>query len=665
MQRSALSAVLVVAGCEVASSQGDSADASVASDAGNGPDGSDGGSAPGDSEVRYTESRVPCRDRSALRNAYYGDLHVHTAASFDAYVWSSRADAAAAYAFARGEELLLPPLDAQGDPTRSVQLARPLDFAAVTDHAEFLGELATCLDPDAAAYDTELCQAIRGSDQLATAVLGAQLFNPNPERVGSCTRDTCPPIARSVWERIRAQTEAAYDRSEECSFTTLHGYEWTGATEGRNLHRNVLFRNDVVPDGPVSYYDASTPEDLWKSLRAVCKKSEGCEVLAIPHNSNLSNGGMFSPPAPNDGSKEAQAARARTRAEMEPLVEIFQHKGNSECLPSVSGILGEPDELCTFEELRERVAAEDCGDDLGTNGLVNQGCVSRYDFVRGALLAGLSEERRLGVNPLRLGVIGSTDTHNAAAGATEETDYAGHVGSEESTPEERLTTGMAQPSGLIANPGGLAGVWAVENSRDALFEALARRETFGTSGTRIAPRFFGGYDLATDLCDQRDFVASADRDGVPMGGTLQPPGKEGAAPRFLAAAMKDPADFAAPLQRLQIIKGWLDASGALRYKVFEVAGDADAPASVDEETCERQGDGHASLCTVWTDPEFDVSEHAYYYLRVVENPSCRWSWRECLRIPSNERPESCSDPTIPRVIQELAWTSPIWFSPLD
>lgn len=622
------------------------------------------GQNPDPPEPFYTEEREPCADRNPLRNAYFGDLHVHTRNSFDAYVWENRNDAATAYDFAKGMPIDLPPLDGMGQGTQTLQLTRPLDFAAVTDHAEYLGEVATCADPDSSGYNTELCQGFRMGHDNAVVQFGTELTAPTPERFTAlCGADgsLCTNLGRSVWQRVIDAAEAAYDRTSACTFTSLIGYEWTSNTSGRNLHRNVIFRNANVPAQPTSYFEASRDYELWAALERDCDRDEGCQVLAIPHNSNLSNGGMFAPLYPGAPTEDDQRARAALRARNEPLLEIFQHKGGSECINGISGVLGEPDELCDFEQLRP-IEDNDCGESVGFFGIINDGCVSRYDFWRGQLLSGLREFERLGVNPNRLGVIASTDTHNSTPGATEEANFKGHIGIFEATPEARLGDGFEQPSGTIGNPGGLAGVWAEENSRDGIFRALSAREAFATSGTRIAPRLFGSFEYDDGLCIDPQMLTLAYDRGVPMGQTL-PNAPSGATPQFIVSALRDPHADAAPLQHIQVIKGWLDDQGEMRVRVFDVAGDRENGASVDEATCEPVGAGFDDLCEIWTDTEFKPGEHAFYYARVVENPTCRWSWRDCLSLPASERPPACSDPAIPRTIQEMAWTSPIWYEP--
>jgi len=610
---------------------------------------------------------VECADQSSTRRALFGDLHVHTRWSFDAWIQDVRVTPDEAYAFARGEPVLLPPLDAEGNGTREVRLARPLDFVAITDHAEYLAEMAICLDPTAPGYDSEPCVDMRTGDPSATFGWGGNLTEDPPTRHEEiCADSDCTALVRDGWRRTVDQAEAWNDATEACTFTAFVGYEYSCSPDVSNAHRNVIFRTATVPDLPTTCFEEPTDWGLWRALERDCLNAtfaDGrCDVLAIPHNSNWSNGNMFFPEYPFTSSVEETAELARFRAEMEPIVEIYQHKGDSECSLGFDSPLGEPDELCSFEKLRPE-GFNDCGDTPGAGAMGGFGCLSRLDFVRDALAEGLLEEERLGVNPYRLGIIASTDTHNGIPGYASEAAFEGHTGREESTNAARLSSGGLIPGGVLMSGGGLAGVWATENSRDAIFDAMKRRETFGTSGPRIVPRFYGGA-LDAGLCDAPDQLEQADANGVPMGGALT-----GTQASFLVSALADPGIDGAPgtpLQRIQIVKGWVDAVGAAHTKVFDVAGDANNGAGVDEATCAPTGPadaGATSLCAVWTDPEFDPSQRAFWYARVVENPTCRWSTWQCNAMDPADRPDSCADPLIPKTIQERAWTSPIWFSP--
>lgn len=608
--------------------------------------------APSDASlVGYTETRAPCRDRNPTRNAYFGDFHVHTALSFDAYVFDNRNDPAAAYRFAKGEAIRLPPLDANGQGTREARLDRPLDFAATTDHSEFLGEISLCTTPGSEAYNSVTCRAYRnGGDTIGFGIFGAQLARTDPMRYPFCgTGDTvCQTAAGRVWMSVRQAAETAYDRTASCRFTSFVAYEWTGTTAGSTLHRNVIFRNANVPDLPVTYIDQQTPLGLWTALQARCTRGGmGCQVLAIPHNSNLSNGRAFTLEYPTGASTDEQRRIASLRAELEPLVEMVQHKGASECNRAFST----NDEACGFENVNP--TAPLCnGDGSGTG----MNCTGRGDYVRNALGTGMREEARLGVNPLRYGFIASTDTHNSTPGNTSETTFPGHVGTQDDEPSEILG-----PSLAVFSPGGLVGVWAVENSRDAIFEALLRRETFATSGTRVRVRMFGGWNYPANLCNDPNVVARGYAEGVPQGSLLpMRPSVMGAAPRFALMATADMT----PLQRVEVVKVWIDASGQPRERVVTVAGSAANGASVDTNTCATTpGMGQMSYCAVWTDDQYNPAERAAYYARVLENPTCRWSTLHCNRLPAAQRPAACMDGSIPRSIQERAWSSPVYYIP--
>jgi hypothetical protein len=607
------------------------------------------------------DAREPCADHAALRRPFFGDLHVHTAFSQDASTQGTRTLPRDAYRFARGEPLGIQPF--RGDtPLRTLRLARPLDFAAVTDHAEQLGEVAICRDPSLDGYGSWVCRLYRGWPRAAFFVMNTNTSAfAHPTRFGYCGEGgaRCLQASGAVWREIQAAAEGAYDRSSACRFTSFVGYEWTGAVTSKNLHRNVIFRNAVVPELPTSYYETQTPQGLWAALRRDCNdRGTGCEALTIPHNSNLSGGLMFMPL--EDDGQPLTASGAAERAYFEPLVEVMQHKGDSECLPSA----GTPDELCAFEKL-----PYDAFSGKYLSFLADPPAPS--NFVRGALLEGLAQEARVGVNPFRYGIVASTDTHLGAAGAVDERGYPGHGGAGAPAAEE-LPKGL--PDDLEFNPGGLAVLWAEENSRESLFAAMRRREAYGTSGPRLVVRFFGGYGLDEDLCGSPDFAAAGYAGGVPMGGVL-PPAPAGAAPSFAVWALRDPGTAeapGAPLQRIQIVKGWLEG-GRPRERVLDVAGNPGNGAGVDLPSCEPRGAGADQLCTVWRDAEFRPEEPAFYYARVVENPTCRWSARLCVAAGVD-----CADPAkLPEgfepccredhrwTVQERAWTSPIWNAPAE
>lgn len=614
-----------------------------------------------------TETRADCDDYSALRNPYFGDLHVHTKYSADAVLARIRSDPRDAYEFAKGESAVdLPPYDGMDVALRTATIDRPLDFTAVTDHAEGFGEARICLNPGYAGYNDTVCSDLRDTfdvvyepaPQLPDAFLTffLPLTQPAPARFSLCGPGNadCTAEAALVWNDTQDAAEEHYDRTSACSFTTFVAYEWSGQRNASNLHRNVIFRNADVPATATSYYEEDTAEGLWGALDAQCLQVAGdCDVLAIPHNSNISKGDMFTDRTGDDIPYDA--AGAAFRAGMEPLVEIMQDKGDSECR---NGVGGTADELCNFEKGSRLTLVG--GSDW------NQSFHPR-SYVRGALRYGLSIERRLGVNPFHFGVIGSTDTHNSMPGGVDEERFAtdGHHGIADSEP--RYILSKHPPAHIESNGGGLAVIWAEENSRDALFAAMRRKETYSTSGTRPIVRMFAGRFPRT-LCDDPEFVAEGYDKGVPMGGDLGPiRGRR--SPRIAVLAHKDTGGPATPLQRIQIVKGWIDSKGVTKEAVYEVAGDPESGASVDLETCTPTGTGFESLCAVWEDPKFDATQNAFYYARVVENPVCRWSQRLCndvgvdCSMPESvpEQYEMCCDEHTQPTIQERAVTSSVWY----
>jgi hypothetical protein len=613
------------------------------------------GAASPDLPFQVTEEREPCAERQPLRSAWFGDLHVHTVYSLDAATQGTRNRPRDAYRFARGERLGIQPYDAEGNALRSVRLTRPLDFAAVTDHAELFGELEICGDPALEGHGSLACRLYRWWPRAAFFVFNTQAARAR--RFGFCGEggERCLAAARTPWQEMQEAAEAAYDRSAACAFTSFVGYEWTGAGgPGDNLHRNVIFRNAEVPARAASFVETPEPALLWERLRQECTRAgTACDAVVIPHNPNLSGGLMF-PTLRRDGSP-ITAGDARARAELERLVEVMQHKGDSECFTG----LGNEDELCGFEKLATRSFRGRYLGWLAEPPLARQ-------FVRNVLEEGLVQAERTGVNPFKLGMVASSDTHLAAPGLVEETaDFPGHGGAGKPA-RERLPPGL--PDHLDFNPGGLAVLWAEENSRDALFAALLRREAYGTSGPRIVVRLFGGWEYPPDLCERRDFAERGYAAGVPMGGDLPLRPRAGRSPTFAVSALRDP--LGTPLQRVQIVKGWIEG-GEARERVYDVAGSADDGAGVDEQTCETFGPGADELCRVWSDPDFDPDQRSFYYARVLENPTCRWSARACnargvdCREPRTQTGglEVCCDPAHRRTIQERAWTSPIWYAP--
>ena len=622
-----------------------------------------GGDAP-EAASEAPAARGHCDDYQPLRSAWFGDLHVHTVFSLDASTQDTRTRPSDAYRFAKGERLGIQPFRPDGTAMRHVQLSRPLDFVAVTDHAELIGEWNTCNSPELPGYHSWVCILYRNWPRGAFMYMNYQASQAR--RHDFCGEDgkICLDAARAPWAETLQAAEEHQDHTRACRFTTFPAYEWTGGIGGvgNNFHRNVIFRNEHVPELPISFIDAPVLEDFRARLGRECRNAgTGCDVVVIPHNSNLSSGLMFQTTR-SDGSPLTRAD-AEDRASYETLVEIMQHKGESECHPLYSS----EDELCGFEKLETK--------NFGAryfSFLADGGPPVARQFVRRVLLEGMEIDRRLGANPFHYGIIASTDTHLGTPGLVDESaDYPGHGGAGTPVGDE-LPKGL--PDAYDFNPGGLAVLWAEENSRDALFDAMLRREAYGTSGPRLVVRFFGAWDLPSDLCESGGLVETGYARGVPMGGTLASAGAAaGPGPSFVVSALRDPGtpdEPGTPLQRVQIVKGWLDGDD-LRERVVEVAGDPRNGASVDPLTCQTSGPGFDSLCGVWRDPEFEASQHAFYYARVIENPTCRWSQKLCrARGVRCDEPETigeglegcCAEDHKP-VIQERAWTSPIWYRP--
>jgi hypothetical protein len=537
-----------------------------------------------------------------------------------------------------------------------VKLARPLDFTAVTDHAEYLGSSSICTREGSSAYDSELCRSYRGTlspdlgMETVARVVGGVLQRLNGPELCGPDGARCRAATAEPWRLTR---EAAARANDPCRFTAFVGYEYSMSPEQSKVHRNVVFRSEIVPELPISWVDEPDVVGLWRRLREQCiEAGSGCDALTIPHNPNLANGRMFVLDYAGAQGRAEQAALAEQRARIEPLVEIFQKKGASECRNGMWQVGGAADEQCAFESYREfrQPAPEDCRDGIGAGAMRGLGCSSRMDFARYALAAGLRERARIGANPLKFGFIGSTDAHDGTSGDV----------------DEWANDGIERPLSALdfgrSNPGGLAAVWAEENTREALFDALERRETYATSGPRLAVRFFGGWGYAPELCTDPKFAAKGYAGGVPMGGDL--PEREGtAAPSFAVSALRDPGTPEQPgglLQRIQIVKVWVSDDGWLQQAVFDVAGGENG-ASVDPQTCAARGPGARRLCAVWRDPQFDAARDALYYARVLENPSCRYTALICRNLPPERRPALCADPAVPRSIQERAWTAPIWY----
>jgi hypothetical protein len=584
------------------------------------------------------------------KNAYFGELHVHTAYSIDSYVWGNANDPEAAYKFGRGGEITLPDGEV-------VKRKVPLDFMAVTDHAETLGDVEVCTDQASEVYNTTYCQRVRKRDVGIFFETKDAVSADHPKRPAAICGETgerCVAAAPILW---RNEQKFAASYYEPGKFTTLFAFEFSPmAPQNGQLHRNVIFRTSTVPDTVFSAYEGSG-EDLMKWLDDKCK--EPCRVLTIPHNSNYSWGRFFWQKN-SDGTAWTRDILDR-RARIEPLIEITQVKGTSECQVGV----GLSDEECNYG-----IVLPPCkpGQELW--------CAQPNSFVRDGIVAGLGVADKWGVNPFKYGFVGASDSHLAMPGGTPEKDYHGWNG-QTVTPDQRLGLKPSQqgqdPDGppadsqtLHFSPGGLTGVWAEKNTRETIWDALYRRETFGTSGTRIRVRFFGSFGFPADLHKNADMVKIGYAQGVPMGGdlTAAPAGK---APRFVVWATRDPDS--APLQKIQVIKGWVE-NGQSMVKIYDVVCSdginadpktgacADNGAAVDTATCTLpQGKGAGELSTTWTDPGFDPKLRAVYYVRVLEDPTCRWSTYDAHRLKV-KLPD-----TVPLTAKERAWTSPIWYTP--
>ena len=573
------------------------------------------------------------------RDAWFGDLHVHSSWSLDAFqLGGDRDHPSLAYRFGRGERIT----KANG---RVHQLAVPLDFMAVTDHDVWLGEVHACTDADDPAYDTPACSAIRNSEPTFLMRGRTSARGRRPPEIcgesGMTPRNRCYERSRHLWQEIQQNADAF---NEPGRFTTFPAYEWTLTPRRRggaiHMHRNVIFNGRSVPEwGGSAAEMQNRPERLWDWLARAC--TGDCQVVAIPHNTNLAGGMAFSETVWTPHTPDM----LRLRAWAEPLIEIHQVKGNSECYRG----LGTTDEECNFENFQPIC-----------EGGREAGCARASDYVRNALKAGLRLEADYGVNPFKFGLLASTDDHQGLPGATEEDDFTDKP---VRRAEASFPTGAGGPAD---NPGGLVGVWAEENTRDSIFAALKRKETFGTSGPRIRVRFFAGWDYPADLHARRDLVEAAYRGGVPMGADLPARPATVAAPRFVIWATKGARS--ANLQKVQVIKGWADAEGQTHEQVFDVvcadglepaAGTwrcADNGARVDLSDCSHSSElGAGELSATWTDPEFDPALRAFYYARVLENPTCRWTSHRALA-----RGEPLPEPA---VTKERAWSSPIWYTP--
>jgi hypothetical protein len=570
--------------------------------------------------------------QNPLKDAYFGETHLHTGVSMDAFIGGTRLTPDDAYRFAKGEEIKV-----NGSMHK---IKRPLDFCAVTDHSEFMGEAYSLMNEGAPGYDDPVAKSFREAEDLETALMLYGKYVLTPLASGE---DPHPPFfqgaeaIKSTWKKNFEATEKHYEPGK---FTTIHAYEYTSAPGGGNLHRNVLFRDTNVPDMPFSSNDSPDPEKLWEWMKV--QKEKGMKLFAMPHNSNESKGLLFTEETLE--GKPITKEYLELRSSMEPLIEMMQIKGNSEVVPQ----FWPNDEFADFENA---TSLQD----------FNGRTFMKQNFVRYGLTRGLKYRQDMGINPFKYGFVGGTDSHNGAPSNVAEDNWAvGSHGLADQTAEIRSVAtldGEMKVSDL--NPGAITGVWATSNTRGAIWDAMAARETFATSGPRIKVRAFAGQGFA-DSYDSYEALVQAGYDkGVPMGSDYT--GDE--APQILVWAAKDP--IGPNLDRIQIIKGWVE-DGELKDKVYDVVASGDRlkedgsvepiDAPINLETGEfNKEKGDPELMGVWTDPDFDPTQEAYYYVRVLQLPTARWNLWDELRNDGVKFPEE-----VKKQIVERAWGSPIW-----
>ena len=596
-------------------------------------------------------SYSPYVGRDYAQNVYFGDTHLHTSISLDGFGdGNTTVGPDEAYRWAKGETIAAD----DGMPTR---ISRPLDFLMVADHAEYLGVV-----PALAAQDPILLkdpEGARWAKMIAEGKLASEVFSEFIHDVtGNDPRLDSPEFAKATWERI---IDAAEANNEPGKFTAIIGYEWSPFPDGNNLHRVVVFRDgrdktsQVVP---FSSFDSQNPEDLWGYLEAYETKTGG-NVLAIPHNGNISGGRMFSLQDFNDNPITKEYAETRMR--WEPLYEVTQYKGDGEAHPYLSP----NDEFADFETW-----------DKANLAMLEPHLDEYYEteYARSGLKLGLNQNTQLGVNPFKFGMIGSTDSHTGFPQVAED-NFLGKYGSASPNSNNKnrwkkewppVEGTVAKMYGWESQSAGYAAVWATENTREAIWDAMKRKEVYATTGPRMVVRMFGGFDFKEEDANNNNIAALGYSKGVPMGGDMTN-APENKSATFLVTAMKDPEG--ANLDRIQIIKGWIDNDENLQERVFDVAV-SDGRMITNGKTNKKlistvdvskatysNSIGDSYLSVTWTDPDFDANQKSFYYARVIEIPTPRWTAYDQVRFGIKMGPE------VPMQIQERAYTSPIWYTP--
>jgi len=601
----------------------------------------------------FAEANVysPYADKAYPDHVLFGDTHVHTTLSPDAGLLGTTLSVDDAYRFARGETVV-------SNTGQRVQLIRPLDFLVIADHSEYVGLAPMIRDADplllASEYGRYLYERFTAGPEGAMEAFGAILTDSatgNP-------RFDAAEATRSFWG---SYTQTADGYNDPGRFSAMIGFEWSSGPQGNNLHRVVVFRDAADKTDqvlPYTTFDSDDPEDLWRYLAAYEDKTGG-NVLAIPHNGNLSNGIMF---AETDRSgNRLTRAYAESRIRWEPIIEVIQAKGDGESHP----LLSTEDEFADYENW-------DVANLDGSSPKEDR--MLQYEYARSALKLGLKLGAELGVNPYQFGLSAATDSHTGLATTREENYFGKYAKTEpKATRHNYEVIPASDPSLRIMTSqevaGGLTAVWARENTRAAIFDAMERKEVYATTGTRMRVRVFGGWDFEADDVWALDFVYRGYGRGVPMGGKLMG-APSGGSPRFMVRALRDPDG--ANLDRVQIIKGWLDANGDTHERIYDVAVTGDRQVGADGRARQPVGNtvdiatatykntiGQATLTAHWEDPDFDPNEHAFYYVRVLEIPTPRWTTYDAAYF-GIQPPD-----TVPATIQDRAYASPIWYSPLN